>query len=626
MIFKKTCKIVLVAFLLTLGFIGINKSDVKAAKRTEVYLEVGETYTQSFSKVSGAILYKYGDEDKAVVTASTTSTKLTLKAKGTGSATLYVNKNSKKNDANIVRTVKVHVYAESSNMTPNINNNVSTGANDDSYTNKTIKSYQGRNFNVGVAHASLPNSVANDTSGKAKEYQLSSIFECANMNGDIIKNSADFLLTPTGNTTRTRSYRAAKVGTTYMYGCIKWVSSNGTTHWTKIRVVPVNVYPCPAVSVFEDGKQITKINCIIGEERRTTVSVKNMLSSDTIEDISCVSQDPSKADFEYDEDIGGFIITPKSVTNTAVWLTYTIEINNPLLTPYNGEAYTTFIYRIQMNIGKLTSPTINNIRTVSNGIRLDYNFVKGASSYKVYRANTLNGEYKEIGVSTENYFVDKDADYGKTYFYKMTTLGKDGEHESAFSEIKSQKRIVLTPSISKVKKVSGGLYQIIISSSGASGYEIYHQNSLLMISKAKTTTLKLSNKVYSFRVRAYVTNDSSKKIYSDYSSYFIYDAVTDKVISSGSSSKVKKPKKTKIKKIKKSKKKLSIKVKKIKGVSGYNLRYSKSKRFKKYKSKNSKKPLFKIKRMKKLYLKVRTYIKKNHKKYYSKWSKRKKVK
>ena len=79
-----------------------------------------------------------------------------------------------------------------------------------------------------------------------------------------------------------------------------------------------------------------------------------------------------------------------------------------------------------------------------------------------------------------------------------------------------------------------------------------------MISKSKTTTLKLSNKVYSFRVRAYVTNDSSKKIYSDYSSYFNYDAVTDKVISSGSSSKVKKPKKTKIKKIKKSKRKLSI--------------------------------------------------------------------
>ncbi|MFQ9515747.1 MAG: discoidin domain-containing protein [Eubacterium sp.] len=92
-----------------------------------------------------------------------------------------------------------------------------------------------------------------------------------------------------------------------------------------------------------------------------------------------------------------------------------------------------------------------------------------------------------------------------------------------------------------------------------------------------------------------------------------------------------KVKKTKIKKAVKKKvsKKASITLKKIKGVTGYQVRISTSKKFKKFKTKKFKKAKFTIKKLKankKYYVKARTYKKINGKKFYSAWTKIRKVK
>lgn len=92
-------------------------------------------------------------------------------------------------------------------------------------------------------------------------------------------------------------------------------------------------------------------------------------------------------------------------------------------------------------------------------------------------------------------------------------------------------------------------------------------------------------------------------------------------------------KKTKVKKAKKKKssKKAKISLKKVKGVSGYQIKVYKSKKAKKALVKRTvTKAKFtlkskKIKNRKKLYIKARAYKVVNGKKYYSKWSKKKKI-
>ncbi len=91
---------------------------------------------------------------------------------------------------------------------------------------------------------------------------------------------------------------------------------------------------------------------------------------------------------------------------------------------------------------------------------------------------------------------------------------------------------------------------------------------------------------------------------------------------------VKLPTASKIKNIKKAKKSLKITWKKVKKVSGYQIQYSTSSKFKKAKNiiikkaKTTTKTIKKLKAKQKYYVRIRTYITVNGKKYYSKWSKK----
>ena len=88
-----------------------------------------------------------------------------------------------------------------------------------------------------------------------------------------------------------------------------------------------------------------------------------------------------------------------------------------------------------------------------------------------------------------------------------------------------------------------------------------------------------------------------------------------------------KPAKSSIKKIKKKKHGLIVTWKKVKGIKGYELQYSLKKNFKGAKTKTIKKvstttvAIKKLKRKKKYYVRIRTYIVSNRKKIYSDWSK-----
>lgn len=107
-----------------------------------------------------------------------------------------------------------------------------------------------------------------------------------------------------------------------------------------------------------------------------------------------------------------------------------------------------------------------------------------------------------------------------------------------------------------------------------------------------------------------------------------YENTTKEVLETTSKANVaKKPTRTKITSIKKAKKSIKVSWKKVKGVSGYQLLYSTSKKFKKAKkitirrAENTNKLIKKIQNKKKYYIRIRTYLISDGRKYYSDWSK-----
>lgn len=597
---SKIIKSLVVALFLCATFFVFNKSLVHGATRNVLYLEVNEKWTVSVSSVSNPKIYKLGDDDKKIVSASISNKKLTIKPIKAGTCTFYLCKNNAKNgNSDIVRTIKLYSYGESSNLTPTLKNNISHSANDDdNYSNQTVICYSGRGFTLSISASGMPDIVDANATGGAKGYVASSIYECANANGTDKGSGAKWYLSGNVMASRSRYFSAGNVNTltdTYVKGCVKWVSSNGITHWSKYRVIKVRVFPCPYINAYNsNGSLINSLNCVIGEPQKITYDVAN-IGAYTFDVESIIISNPSKAEIG-ESDKGGIEIIPLSKTSIPTYFKITLKVNHGSIPDYNGDEYCVFTKNITLNISNLPTPILNSVINVSNGLKINYDFVNGASSYKIVRATSKYGNYEEIGRTTEKYFLDETASYNISYFYKVCALGVEGDDdepvESLFSEVKSVSRYVFAPSIDSVKSVGSGLYQIKINSIAKySGYEVYVNGNLQVITDSKYATIKLNTGIYKIKVKAYKTV-GKKKVYSKYSKIF---------------KKTVRPKKPKVKKMF-LRGRWVITLKKQKNINGFIIKYSKSKKFKKYKTKRVKKNIFKIVRKYK-YVKINAYKK-----------------
>lgn len=74
-----------------------------------------------------------------------------------------------------------------------------------------------------------------------------------------------------------------------------------------------------------------------------------------------------------------------------------------------------------------TSPSLA-IRKASNGYgQLCWTKTTNTSTYKVYRATSKNGKYKLIKTTTNYKYKDTTAKRGKTYYYKVKAVKKNGK-------------------------------------------------------------------------------------------------------------------------------------------------------------------------------------------------------
>ena len=179
---------------------------------------------------------------------------------------------------------------------------------------------------------------------------------------------------------------------------------------------------------------------------------------------------------------------------------------------YNG---TTRSYYVESGVSeiKLTTPSLISAQNNSGGIKVTWQSVKGATSYRIYRKPYGGTSWKWIGTSKSASYTDESSlTSGTKYVYTVRALKSsdlsyydpDGIAETKLN----------TPALTSAKKVSGGVKITWQSVKGASGYYVYRRLSGKSWTRIATTTStsytdKTTNINYIYTVKAYKGSDMS---------------------------------------------------------------------------------------------------------------------
>lgn len=535
-------RILSLSLAIVLIFSGIVFTPEKTFAATDkvFIIKRGESINFTYS-ISGAILYKYGEEDKKLVTASVTNSKCSITAKqSSGTAVFYICKNSTKSDANIVYNVRVYVIQDPSSLYPNIVNSIGGEDSD----NKAVHVYEGDSFNVTLKQPeqdddapSVPQGwqVNAETTKKATVLIGHECFEVRDSAGNAKQSGDTIYLTPSGafssnKVSRTFQALTGKVAsgkyvTTYIRFCMKWTSSNGNTYYTKRRVIAVRIYSRPTITLKNGDTTINQLSSTIGDSKYISYKINNLQSSDKIEDFSITPTSISGVSIKRSGN--GFYVTTTAETNQNIEIKFKVEgvVSANASSDDNSDEYPTFKFYfrvIGINIGV---PTLKQIEQVKEGLKLTFTKVVNAGGYKIYRSKEKNGGYSSIGKTYDNtYFIDETANYKTTYYYKITALTKDSAQnlgdeddeddvegdetgapsESDFSNVLSSYRVLGTPSLVSLKKVKNNYYQIKMYSKDAiTGFQILDNGVPISYSNLNTAIIKLKSGYHSITTKTY---------------------------------------------------------------------------------------------------------------------------
>lgn len=171
---------------------------------------------------------------------------------------------------------------------------------------------------------------------------------------------------------------------------------------------------------------------------------------------------------------------------------------------------------------RLPRPVVTGTHVASTGKnKLTWEPMEYASSYKVYRATSKDGTYKQIGVTNDDHYIDSTSKAGTTYYYKVKAAYYYEEGDSAFSEIKTLTcdlaRPVVTISLSNGKPkltwkaITGAKEYKIYRRVGTSGdYTLMKTTTNL----SYTNTSAVAGKTYYYKVMAIHEKSAANSAYS----------------------------------------------------------------------------------------------------------------
>ena len=171
-------------------------------------------------------------------------------------------------------------------------------------------------------------------------------------------------------------------------------------------------------------------------------------------------------------------VTATSYTNTGAkaGTTYYYRVkacNDAGLSPYSNIVSG----QVKSVTPKPSAPVVKIGNSAASGKpMLTWNAVSGATSYKVYRATSLNGTYSLLGTVTATSYINTGAKAGVTYYYKVKAVNSAGE--SAYSnvvsgQVKSTGQTTVTTLTLGHSSASGKPQLTWKAVSGAASYKVY---------------------------------------------------------------------------------------------------------------------------------------------------------
>ncbi len=80
---------------------------------------------------------------------------------------------------------------------------------------------------------------------------------------------------------------------------------------------------------------------------------------------------------------------------------------------------------------KLSKPVIDSITHNNSYVTLDWDAVKHADSYKIYRSTSKDSGFDLIGTTSNLRYSDKDVSKGTKYYYKVRAISDSNSYENS---------------------------------------------------------------------------------------------------------------------------------------------------------------------------------------------------
>lgn len=171
---------------------------------------------------------------------------------------------------------------------------------------------------------------------------------------------------------------------------------------------------------------------------------------------------------------------------------------------------------------KLPAPKVSVSCVASTGkIKVSWSSVSGAAKYQVYRATSKNGSYSLAITKTTTSYINTSAAAGKTYYYKVRAVAKDGT-KGTFSEIKYRTCDLARPVVKGTLNANTAPKLKWSAIDGAKEYKVYRATTkngsykLLKVtaSTGYTDTSANSEKKYYYKVKAVCSKSAADSAYS----------------------------------------------------------------------------------------------------------------
>jgi len=121
----------------------------------------------------------------------------------------------------------------------------------------------------------------------------------------------------------------------------------------------------------------------------------------------------------------------------------------------------------------LARPVVTASNVASTGkVKLTWKAIDGATGYEVYRATSKDGTYHLLNTVTSTSYINKSAQAGKTYYYKVRAVCDVAAAKSAYSAVDTITCDLARPNVAAALK-NGKPYLGWDAVEGATGYEIY---------------------------------------------------------------------------------------------------------------------------------------------------------